>query len=274
MKSIREQSRDTFNATAGQYDKVRPSYPEALVDDVLALSKIPDGGRILEIGCGTGKATELFATKGYSMDCLDLGIDLASVAAAKFSHLDNVRIIVKSFEDWDPFGARYDLVIAATSIHWVDPQIRFTKCASVLRPQGVLAAFTNEHVRIDDGFFVRVQDVYRTHAPSMTRVAADREKLWQQKEVGQELFNKPIVRRYPWTRKYDAEEYIALLGTYSDHLSLPEDEKTPLFSSIRRLIRDEFGGYVRKHYDAVLTLRTLRESPDNPLQATPDKPGA
>lgn len=256
--SNRELTRNTFNASADEYDRVRPSYPEVLVEDALGLSKIPNGGRILEIGCGTGKATELFATRGYSMDCLDIGSDLASVAAAKFRENEKIRVIVSSFEDWDPSGSTYDLVIAAASLHWVDPAIRFTKSASVLLSTGALAIFGNRHVRKNEGLFQRVQEIYSTHAPSMKRIAAGRKKLWEQPVVGEDLFNEPEERRFPWVAEYDAEDYVALLGTYSDHLSLPEDERASLFARIKELIHDEYGGTVRKHYDAVLTLRTIR----------------
>lgn len=49
--------RQTFDQEAELYDKARPGYLEALFDDVVALSGIPQQGRILEIGCGTGLAT-------------------------------------------------------------------------------------------------------------------------------------------------------------------------------------------------------------------------
>jgi SAM-dependent methyltransferase len=51
----------TFEKGAELYDKARPQYPEQLVKDVLTLSEIPSNGRILEVGCGTGQATLLFA---------------------------------------------------------------------------------------------------------------------------------------------------------------------------------------------------------------------
>lgn len=94
----REQLLETFNQSADIYDRIRPGYPDALIDDVISLSEIPEQGRILEIGCATGKATEPFAFRGYSMNCLEIGRDLAAVATAKFSDCDSVRIIVSSFE--------------------------------------------------------------------------------------------------------------------------------------------------------------------------------
>ena len=48
--------RATFDQAGWLYDEARPGYPEALFDDVVAVSGIPPGGRILEIGCGTGQA--------------------------------------------------------------------------------------------------------------------------------------------------------------------------------------------------------------------------
>jgi hypothetical protein len=54
-----------FGEVADYYDRVRPAYPTALVDDVLSYSEPDIGGRrALEIGAGTGRATEAFATKG------------------------------------------------------------------------------------------------------------------------------------------------------------------------------------------------------------------
>jgi len=258
VSESREQLRETFNQSAQFYDRIRPGYPDALVSDLIRLSGIPDQGRILEIGCGTGKATELFAARGYRMDCLDIGSDLAAVAAAKFRGWGNVRIVVSSFEDWEPNDRRYDLVIAATSFHWVDPKIAYVKSAAVLKPSGALAVFSNTPVRQRKGFFARVQDVYRACAPSLSRDAAE-SRAKRQEPSGLELFQEPVVRTYPWSVEYSTDQYIELLSTYSDHISLPDAEREALYRGIAELIREEYGGNVRKQYQAVLTVRKIRE---------------
>jgi len=56
MTEDQNRLRTTFDGAALLYDEVRPGYPEELFDDVVALSGIPSGGRVLEIGCGTGHA--------------------------------------------------------------------------------------------------------------------------------------------------------------------------------------------------------------------------
>jgi SAM-dependent methyltransferase len=253
-----EYLRTTFNNSAGWYDLIRPGYPETLIDDVVSLSAILRGGQILEIGCGTGKATEMFASRGYAMLCLDTGVDLAAVAARKFRNFANIQIAVGSFEEWDSGGRLFDLVIAATSFHWVDPAIAYVKSAAVLKPNGSLAVFWNMHILQDEGFFFRVQDIYRAYAPSMISAAINTNRNDYQ-PAGMELFGDPIIRSYKWALEYSAKEYIDLLGTYSDHISLPELERRSLFSGIADLIDREYGGKVLKHYETVLKLQRKRE---------------
>jgi len=248
-----EHLRATFNSSAQWYDQTRPGYPETMIDDIIRLSEIPECGEILEIGCGTGKATEMLASRGYAMLCLDIGIDLAEIASRKFRDRPRIRIEVSSFEEWDSGGRLFDLVIAATSFHWVDPAIAYVKSAALLRSNGSLAVFWNAHIRQKEGFFLRVQDIYRSSAPSMICAATNLNKN-SCEPAGTALFGDPIVCGYRWAKEYSASEYIALLGTYSDHITLPEVERRSLFSAIKDLIDREYDGRVLKHYETVLRL--------------------
>ena len=110
----------TFNTVASLYDEVRPGYPDELVRDVLDLSGMDRSGKILEVGCGTGQASRLFATLGCEMTCLDIGQDLIEVARARLNNYKNVRFVLCPFEDWNS-ASKFDLVIAATAFRWVCP---------------------------------------------------------------------------------------------------------------------------------------------------------
>ena len=70
--------------------------------------------------------------------------------------------MVSSFEDWDSSGKFYDLIIAATSFHWIDPDVAYVKSSSLLKASGALAVFSNTHAGKNDGFFAEVQNIYRT----------------------------------------------------------------------------------------------------------------
>jgi predicted transcriptional regulator len=49
-----DERRRSFDKVAAAYDAIRPSYPEAAIDDILERSQAV---RALEVGAGTGKAT-------------------------------------------------------------------------------------------------------------------------------------------------------------------------------------------------------------------------
>jgi SAM-dependent methyltransferase len=248
----------TFDTVPTRYDSRRPGYPAALIEDILRLSRIPAKGRILEIGCGMGQATKPFADRGYHMTCLDSGTNLAAMARRKFHGCDNVTVIAESFENWNPGTTKYHLVIAATSFHWLDPGIRYTKASQVLQRRGSLAVFSNVHIRKDEGFFAEVQTIYRKIAPTLCQAKAENRKP-PGKEPGLILFEKPIIKRYPWDEQYTAEEYIALLGTYSDHISLPKPAREKLFRAIAELINANYHGVVIKHYESLLEIRRKKD---------------
>ena len=76
----RERLRQTFDRAAERYDQVRPDYPEALYDDLVALAGLTPGDRLIEVGCATGKATRPLARRGFRITCVELGTELAAMA--------------------------------------------------------------------------------------------------------------------------------------------------------------------------------------------------
>jgi len=253
----RETLRVTFDEFAELYDQMRPEYPESLINDVINFSEIPAKGRILELGCGTGKATGQFASRGYSIIGLDMGKDLAAVAARNFAKNENVNIEVSSFEDWDPRDHQFNMVMAATSFHWIEPEFRYFKTAKVLKSTGTLAVFWNDHVGYEEGFVKAVRPIYRKCAPSMLPNTLEEDRS-NSIEPGEDLFQNPVRKSYPWTNEYSSHEYINLLNTYSGHIQLPDAEREQLFSEIKNLIDERFNGKILKHYDTRLELRKIK----------------
>jgi SAM-dependent methyltransferase len=250
----------TFNTAADLYDRIRPTYPPQLIDDVIRDSGIPPAGSILEIGCGTGKATGLFAQRGYRMLCLDIGADMVRIAAQRLQSCPDVEFEVTSFEDWRPGERTFDLAIAATSFHWLQPTLRFSRTASVLRPDGALAVFSNQHVDREEGFRAEVQECYRVFAPSIClKPGSAASPPTDENEARASGMECGVERAYPWTATYSAGEYLSLLGTYSGHIALADDQRSRLFAAIAELIDRRFGGRIVQQYECILRLyRRLR----------------
>ena len=255
--------RYTFNQVAFEYDAVRPTYPEALVEDILALSSFPQNGRILEVGCGSGQATLPFARRGCSIVCLDIGPDLIKLAAQKCQDFPGVSFNCTSYEDWQPGEEKFDLLLSATAFHWIPPEIGYPKAASLLTDIGHIALFWNYHPRPYTGFFLDVDEIYRQILPDWTdpnsAPALDEDIQETAKEINQTgLFEPVMVKRYPWSRDYTTAEYLTLLNTHSDHYNLEVDLKKRLFQEIGALIDSKYGGSITKPHLTVLFIAQKR----------------
>src|SRR5689334_7998623 len=127
-----------FDEVAEQYEKVRPSYPTALVDAACAVGGLRPGARVVEVGCGPGKLTVALAGRGLSVDAVDPGLRLVEIARRHVEGMD-VRFQVSRFEDVELPERSFDALFSAAAFHWVDPAVGWAKVARLLRPGGVLA---------------------------------------------------------------------------------------------------------------------------------------
>ena len=240
----RESRRTTFDRVAEQYDAARPTYPDALLDDLVELTGIPEGGRMLEIGPGTGKASVALAERGFELLGVELGERLAAVARRRLAGFPAAQIVVADFEQWEPEHAAFDAVVAFTSFHWIAPELRYTKTARLLRPGGALAVVDPEHVLLpgaDAEFWAAGRKIYNAVVPhpDHSPPPAPEEVGDMREEIeASGLFNEVIVRRHLWNVDYTADEYVALLATYSPMLSLPERQRNEICSRIHALIAE------------------------------------
>ena len=249
-----------FNEDARLYARARPGYPDEMFEEAIAYSRIPEGGRILEIGCGPGQATYPFARRGYGMLCVEPGPNMVEVNREKCRGW-SVEYVVSSFEDWQVEENAFDMVVAASSFHWIPEEIGFPKVARALRDHGTFALFRNKHPKPYSEMFRKMQAAYLAHAPEMASTESPdhaeqfEEGIRQYAEKIEDtgIFEDVTIKRYPWSKEFTAQEYVDLMNTYSGHRALPEDRKQALFADIRRII-EENGGIVVREYLSLLYL--------------------
>lgn len=245
--------RDTFDEDPELYDRARPGYPEALFDDLADLAGLRPGSRVVEIGCGTGQATLPLARRGYRVLAVELGAGLAEVARRRLAAFPGVEVRTSSFEAWPPPPQPFDLVLAATAFHWLDPAAATAKAASVLRPGGALAVVTTHHVRGGtERFAVDAQRCYErwdpTTPPDFRPPAAADVPIDTGSLMAGGHFGGAVVRRHEQERPYDVAEYLDLLRTYSNHRALEPAALDGLLTWIGRLIDEDHGGTIDKRW--------------------------
>lgn len=258
----------TFDTVADLYELARPRYPSELFDDVAALTGLGRGpARVLEIGAGTGQATRGLLARGWGVVALEPGSELARVARRVLARQGDLDVVIATFEEWPGGDASFDLVLAATSWHWLDATVAYQKAAALLRPGGHLAIVATEHVLPvagGDAFFREVEEAYDAVGLGDGRGGPRPPEAVPAPDVAAieacGLFGPVVERRYVWHRTYSAGQYLALLATYSNHIEATPQQRERLFAEVRRRIESRPGASVRKHYLTILQLAAVRAS--------------
>lgn len=244
----------SFGQVADDYDRFRPGYPAALVDDLLAAAPAD----VLDVGCGTGRAAALLAARGTAV--LGVEVDPAMAAVARRS---GVPVEVAPFESWDPRGRRFDLLTCGQAWHWLDPAVAIGKAADLLRPTGRLALFWN-YGTFDAPVRAALDEVYARVTPQLAQSVVAGGGANQSESAHAALlaasgrFAGIRTRSYPWEQTYSAADWVALVQTHSDHLQLPAAVRAELVSELAAAIA-VLGGRLRVHYTTYAVFATAAE---------------
>ncbi|MGZ4305045.1 MAG: class I SAM-dependent methyltransferase [Solirubrobacteraceae bacterium] len=245
---MNREPRLVFGSVAERYDSVRPSYPSALVDEVISLA---GGGSALEVGAGTGKATLLFAQRGVAVHAVEPSAEMASIARRRCADFPDVTIEERDFEDWQGDRHAFALVFSAQAWHWVSPELKYVRAREALSDGGLLAAFWN---RPDWGRCALRDELaaaYRQAAPDFgadpgpmhpgSEIAPDRWEDWDAEIDAAAGLEHPDVRFYEWSAEYTAQRYAQLIATTHDHILLADETRGALLAAVRDVM-DRHGG--------------------------------
>lgn len=135
MTAANAANASTFGADAARYALYRPTYREALFEWLADIA--PGRQRAWDIGCGSGQATGPLAARFSHV----IACDTSAEQLVHASRLRNVDWQVGAAETMVLEPLSIDLVIAASSFHWLDVDALFPQLLRTLRPDGVFAAF-------------------------------------------------------------------------------------------------------------------------------------
>jgi ubiquinone/menaquinone biosynthesis C-methylase UbiE len=257
------ENRLRFGQIATQYDRVRPGYPDELIDAVLAYGRLDPCKPVLDVGAGTGQATVQFAARGLSVIALDPSAEMVQIANDRFAAagLDAVGV-VGEFES-APLGEdRFGLIYAATSWHWLDPDVCFQVAARSIAPGGTLAVLSTwplwrrsslrpelDQVYLDSGAPLAEMGPMCPIEPDPGALAGE----WMRETSGCGAFGDQQGKLAAWSETYTAEGYVELLGTYGDHIGLEPGVRRRLFDGVGDVI-DAAGGTIEVAYATLLLL--------------------
>jgi 2-polyprenyl-3-methyl-5-hydroxy-6-metoxy-1,4-benzoquinol methylase len=103
-----------------------------------AAASLQPGIKVLEVGCGTGLFTSLFAQSGASIVAVDISGELLDRARTRGLPPDRVQFLEKRFEDCAVEGP-FDAVIGNSILHHLDLDLALPKIHGLLKPLGIMA---------------------------------------------------------------------------------------------------------------------------------------
>lgn len=231
-----------------------------MVDAVLAASP---GRDFLDVGTGTGLSARPFQQAG----CRVLGVE-PDERMAELARRRGLEVEVAKFEQWDPAGRAFDVVIAGQAWHWVDPVLGAAKAASVLRPGGRIALFWNV-MSFPPDFAEAFSAVYRqvlpefpffqsgaaggvgSYAPLLDKATNGI------RQTG--AFYEPVQWQFDWERDYTTDEWLEQVPTFGGHSQVPPEKLARLLAGIGDVIDAEGGSFTMGYTAVVIT--TTRTGP-------------
>jgi len=246
MRSKRRHRRTLFDGVAELYQASRRGYPPEIVGFVAETARLKPGSAVLEVGCGTGQLTGQLAANGFAVTAIDLGSSMIAAAKRRLGS-SLISFDVVSFEDLDAPAGSFDLITSATAFHWIDPDVKFTKSARLLRTGGWLALATTGE-RYDDPFGAALLAMWLARSDD-GGAWAGRQKFPDTDVTGTTgLFDSPVERSHSQRMVLPVAAVIGVESTRATFLSWPED--------IRRRFLDELRFHLRSQTEVQLTQET------------------
>lgn len=267
-----EQRQEWYSEAATAYRWARPQYPDALIEKVWQQANLSPQSSMLEIGCGPGIATAAFAAKGLSIVAVEPSSAACELARKSCRESDaantpntkrpsqRVTVINSTFEDFSLAHQKFDAVLAATSFHWIPPEIACQKSAAALKPNGSLILLWATPLQPSEEICQYLSCVYEQYGLSALGKEQHRTQAHYQSSF--EIFAKAVnesgcfqttsVDMQKHQSIYSIEKYLALLSTLSHYIALEEQLRNDLFIAIGERLAEklETGALTTTHWFA------------------------
>ena len=235
--------RKIFDTIPEQFDRFRPRYSPELFAYLIDHAEIGPGKSVLEIGPGTGQATEPILRTGCGYLAIELGSHLSEKMREKYGRFSNFHIVNDDFITHDFGSERFDMVYSAATIQWIPEETAFAKTFELLKPGGVLAMMLtkSDYRTPDPELYEKIQQLYDQYYRPEIPYTHGGFRYDHAKDYGYVDFER---HDFQGKREMNPDEYVSFCGTHCDHIVIPEPYKTLFFEGLRKTVAENGGKVV------------------------------
>lgn len=245
-----------FSGLADAYARHRPSYPDEAVRAVIAMAGLNRGSTLVDVGCGTGISSRLFAERGISVIGVEPNAAMRRRAEATPCPAGPPpRYLGGAAEATGLPDAVAHCVVAAQAFHWFDAGTALREFQRILKPGGWVALLWYERDESDE-FTQAVGDLIRT-GPDAAAIEGTRVK------AGDILAANPLFEEYD-RRRFRHASWLDLDGLKGRTFTVsygPKDDagRAAWATSLDALHeRYQIDGLVRLCYETTLHMARRR----------------
>jgi len=250
-----------FDQVADVYDRYRPNYPVELIDKIKDLSKIDANGHILEIGAGSGKATDQFIDVNAPMLCIEQGYHLVEKAKEKYQDNSKIQFVHQDFNDWEGDEHVFDLAFSAQAFHWILKPKGYKDLERYLKKTGLMAIFWNKYM-LDDRKSTKALCELTSRYKVLNLLDEEHLERFIDRTcdsiVMSDVFEEVQFYGFPWEKEYTSEEFIGFLSTGNAYIGLKEEEKIKLNKEIENFFEIHGNIYKMAFTSVLFTARPKR----------------
>jgi len=236
-----------FSKTVEDYRRYRPSYPDELVHWLAEVTGISAGAHVLDVGCGTGITSRLFASHGYEVTGVDPNEDMLAAAREEGGGPSYVHGTAEATGVTD---ASFDLTISGQAFHWFDLGPAVRELARTLRSGGASSAFWN--VRVGEGQARDYDKLLTAHVPEYAGMQKDSPTLTQLRAETADMHREEMS--FPYFQEVDLEGLIGRARS-SSYVAHGVTDMPAFEASMRELFeRHAQQGRVRIEYETTALL--------------------
>ena len=250
--------RKIFDTIPEQFDKYRPRYSQELFDNLIEYAQIGKGKNVLEIGPGTGQATEPILKSGCNYNAIELGEHLYAKMREKYDSYPNFHIVNDDFITHDFGDTKFDMIYSAATIQWIPERYAFPKTLELLKPGGILAMMflIGDYKTPNEELFEKIQKVYSEYYKP-ERPYGEMKEPFDYLHATDYGYVDLVRNDFHGVRVFNADDYVSYCGTHSDHLVIPEPYKTKFFEGLRNTVLENGN---RVEYRDTYILYTARKN--------------